>query len=134
MKKLLSSTEDYVKERALIKAQVWRRYFSIYPYEGPGQRAEIRIRYYEDQEMMIRPSAMIIGIRRVCRAYEFCAGLFFGVSEVGRCCSGQVGSAIPAGCIIVLFLPRPGKKCNWLDRNLSPRVEETARTGDARGM
>lgn len=48
-------------------------------------------------------------------------------------CSGQVGSAIPAGCIIVLFLPRPGKKCNWLDRNLSPRVDETARTGGCTG-
>lgn len=33
-------------------------------------------------------------------------------------------------CIIVLFFPRPGKKCNWLDRNLSPRVEEIR----ARGM
>lgn len=26
---------------------------------------------------------MIIGIRRVCRAYEFCPGIIFGVSEVG---------------------------------------------------
>lgn len=51
-----------------------------------------------------------------------------------RRCSGQVeNGAIPAD-IIVLFFPRPGKKCNWLDRNLSPRVEETMRMGDARGM
>lgn len=39
---------------------------------------------------------MIISIRSVCRAYEFC-GIIFGVSEVAQCCSGQVGSgAIPA--------------------------------------
>lgn len=30
-------------------------------YKGPGQRAEIRIRYYEDQEMMIRPWLLALG-------------------------------------------------------------------------
>jgi len=75
---------------------------------------------------------MIIGIRHVCRAYEFCE-IVFGVFELDRC-SGQVGSGvILAESIIVLFFPRPGKKYNWLDRNLLPRVEEAARTGDAWG-
>jgi hypothetical protein len=96
---------------------------------------------------------MIIGIRRVCRASTNFARSFSGFPrsasvvrggrergrEGGRVewgkggGRGTDGERRDAGDIIVLFFPRPGKKCNWLDRNLSPRVEEAMRMGDARG-
>lgn len=131
LKKLLSLTRGYVKGRVLIKGEIWRQY--IFPRILVRGWDDARELEYDTTKITRWWSAtMIIGIRRVCRAYEFC-GIVPGVSEVGRCCSGQLGSgAIPA-TIMVLFFPRPRKKCNWLDRNLSPRVEETARRRDAAG-
>lgn len=53
--KLLSSTGDYVKERELIKVETWLQHIFLHiPAKVQELCTEIRIRCYENHEMMIR--------------------------------------------------------------------------------
>lgn len=47
---------------------------------------------------------MIIGIRRVCRAYEFCAGLFLGFLRSADAVRGRWGARYP-GRVYHSFIP-----------------------------